>query len=200
MPSQKNCENACFISYKHPPNQYEAHLYNEFVKAFEKKLKTFLTTKLPPYHDDQLKLGGAYPEELSQKLCRSVCLVAVLTPDYPDSNWCVGEWKAMEKLESKRLGPGKKGLIIPVLLRGDPREWEKFVGERVYVDLRVSKPKTQLDSVKNRQKIEEIALRISEYAKKVMDPGEDCESFHITLGLEQQKPLPTLKDPDPLAR
>lgn len=201
--AQPKYEYACFISYRHPPNQYEKHFYNEFVEALEDGLKSFLTTSLLPYRDDQLGFnpGVAYPQELSRKLCRSVCLVAVLTPDYPDSNWCRGEWQAMEKLETNRLGVGRKGLIVPIILRGNLEEWRSFVGDRVWVDLRlVQKPREQLDSVKNRRKIEDIAQQISKFVQTLLDPCEDCDQFQICLGPEQRKSIPTLKDPDPLSR
>ena len=87
----------------------------EWAEELQKRLVKFLTIGLQPYRDDQLrsKPGVDYPVELSRQLCRSVCLLAILSPEYWESNWCCAVWKAMEKLEAKRL-PGKCALIIPV--------------------------------------------------------------------------------------
>ena len=55
----------------------------------------------------------------------------------------------MVKLESKRLGEGKVGLIIPIALRRKPEEWNK-VYKRTPVDFSsVAVPEKQLGSVKN---------------------------------------------------
>lgn len=208
MPSgtaAKSFEYACFICYKHPPSSDVApsvkHYYLEFVEALQEKLEAFLTTKIRSYRDDQLKSvpGITYPEELSRKLCKSVCLVAVLVPEYLESSWCLAEWKAMEKLEEKRLGPNKKGLIIPVLFRGNFQKAEQFAGTRVIVNFKtVNKPRTQLDTVKNRGVIEDIARRIHALAKQLTSPGEICENFEIDTDVEII--TPTHDDPDPLAQ
>lgn len=199
MPEEtKDYKFACFISYKHPPagNLAAKHFWLEFVEEFQNRLESYLNTKIRTYRDIQLKSkpGIRYPEELSKSLCHSVCMIAILVPEYLESNWCIGEWRAMEKLESKR---GRADLIIPVLLRGDPDKMSDLYGTREPIDLRkIIKPSTQLDSVKNRSELESIAARIQKFAKSLDDTCMDCNQFVIGLGPEQM--TPSVQDPDPL--
>ena len=191
-------EHACFISYKHPPaNAPDAHFYREFVRVFKDRLEYYLPTKIRTYIDEDADIGSSYPMELSRKLCNSVCMVAVLTPEYPDSSWCDAEWKAMELWESRRLGPNQKGLIIPVVSRGDVRQWEAYF-KRKPVDLRVDLPRVQLKTVKNSRKIHEIAQVIQTLFNKVKDPCEDCAVFQLNVGIEQMRTPPSFSVPSPL--
>ena len=120
-------EHACFISYKHPPPAAPEHnFYTEFVRALRERLEFYLPTNIRTFLDEDADPGAAYPIDLAQKLCKSVCFVAVLTPEYLDSNWCQAELDAMTGFETKRLGNGQMGLVIPVVLRGDVRQWESI--------------------------------------------------------------------------
>ncbi len=187
---------ACFISYKHPPRT--PHLWLEFVEALQKQLDRLLSSKLPVYWDNQLKAtpGIKYPQELAEKLCKSVCMVAVLVQEYQESNWCCAEWEAMQNLEDKRLGKNhKEGLIIPVLLKGDKSQAEVFAQGRQLVELRVINPRTQLNTIKNGQVIANIAERIDKLVKRLDDTGMDCGGFNIPV--QEEVNNPTLEDPDP---
>jgi hypothetical protein len=146
MPASGNgFKHACFISYKHPPREASGpNFYQDFVRALRERIEYYLQTKIRTYLDEDADPGTSYPTELSQSLCQSVCLIAVLTPDYFDSSWCKAEWEAMIKLEEKRLG--KAGLIIPVVLRGDVKQWES-AHKRKPFDLRVDVT-SQLKGVK----------------------------------------------------
>ena len=91
----------------------------EFVEALEERIQFYLTVNRSIYRDKDLrsKPGIPYPQELSTQLCESVCMIAVLVPDYQESSWCKAEWKAMEELEQQRLDkPERRELIIPVLV------------------------------------------------------------------------------------
>jgi hypothetical protein len=192
-------EHACFISYKHPPkNAPDAHFYREFARVLKGRLEFYLPTPIRTFIDEDADIGSSYPMELSRKLCRSVCMVAVLTPEYPDSSWCDAEWKAMELWESKRLGPNQKGLIIPVVSRGDVRQWEEHF-KRKPVDLRVDLPSSQLFSVGNSRKIRQIAEIVSTFVTNVTDPCEDCAVFQLNVGTEQVRTPPSFKVPSPLS-
>src|SRR5215217_7028588 len=166
--------NACFISYKRPPqwgNNFPGpaparqlrHLWLEFAETFQDRLNQVLSTSIPSYRDSAIDPGQPYPQVLSKNLCQSICMVALLVPEYLESSWCKAEWKAMEKLEQERLGGGQQGLIIPVIFRGDPKRLQAFFGTREAVDLRsVVDPSTQLRLISNRRKIEAIAAKISD--------------------------------------
>jgi hypothetical protein len=195
--------NACFISYKHPviPDNMPSvrHFWLEFVEEFQKWLESYLTVPIRSYRDDRLAShpGIAYPRELSQQLCKSVCLVAILVPEYWESDWCLGEWKAMEQLEQDRLG--QAGLIIPILFRGDRAAFEKRVDPRVLVDFSHIVTPSQLGNVKNRIKIEQVANVINNYTRRLKAThAGDCERFKVQL--RQTVVESTYLDPDPFAQ
>jgi hypothetical protein len=194
---------SCFISYKHPPVYDNAdtsrHFWMEFITTFQAKLGAFMTLGLPMYRDDQLQSvpGAGYPTVLSQNLCRSVCMIAILVPEYMESSWCQGEWKAMEKLERERAAdPGIGGSIIPILFRGDKAKAAEFCGPRVLLDFRhIAKPSIQLNTIDSRVRIEDIARRIAQLAN--YPSPTDCSTFNIAVGAEVVDP--GHDDPDPLA-
>jgi len=195
-------EHACFISYKHPPDvEYSAarqHFWMEFIDTFQVNLQAYVTIGLSVYKDDILKTkpGVRYPGELAYRLCKSVCMVAVLVPEYFESDWCRAEWKAMEKLEAKRsVNEKRDGLIVPVLLRGDMEKAAGLAQDRDILDFRrVINPKRHLDTNRSRQILESIANRIKGYSRTLQCTA--CDDFRIDLGPEQN--APALDDPDPL--
>ena len=190
-------EYACFISYKHPPRP--RHLWFEFVQKFQEELAFFLSTELPIYWDNNLnsRAGVKYPQELSEKLCKSVCMVVVLVQEYQESNWCRAEWKAMEELEEKRLGRNhKQGLIIPVLLKGDKTQAQEFAKHRQIVELQVLRPKVLKTSKKYSKVINDIAEQIDKLVRDLDDKCDDCSDFKIPVEKEVLSSQ-DLNEPDP---
>lgn len=184
-----NYNYACFISYKHPPSSAPStHFYNEFVRAFRSRLEEYLTSHERTYCDTTLEPGESYPSVLAERLCQSACLIAVLTPDYANSAWCLAEWEAMERLEARRLG-GQRELIIPVVFRGEPRHWENQYKRRP-IDLRVDAPREQLATIRNRQKIGQIAERVDNWLavlKRQQHADTGCRGFAIDVGAEEDQ-------------
>jgi hypothetical protein len=190
-----NFEHACFISYKHPPKTAPPdHFYREFAVHFQRVLERHLSTTIRTYLDEDADIGSAYPQELSRRLCRSVCMIAILVPEYPDSSWCAAEWAAMEMLEMKRLG-GKRGLILPIALKRSADEWNRIYKRKPADFSKVAVPANQLETVKQVQKIQEIAAKIEELVKQVHETCEDCTKFMLTIGEEKLNLTPTFKDP-----
>jgi hypothetical protein len=203
--------NACFISYKRPPDKENPrvaalrnaskHIWLQFVEKFEQLLGDRLNTPLQIFRDIALNAdpGKPYPEELSKNLCKSVCMVALLVPEYIESSWCVAEWKAMENLEAKRLGKNQRGLIIPVIFQGGKEDLADLFGTRETIDLRgLQKPSRQLGSLDNLEKIGAIADTINRYVKKFEATHADCDKFTIPIGAEEN--TPKIVGPSPFRR
>src|SRR6516165_6766347 len=165
---------ACFISYKRPPKpvypsgvtppKATKHIWLQFAEAFEEKLSPYLTTRIGIFRDEYLQPGIDYQKQISQSLCRSVCMVALVVPEYFESKWCVAEWLAMQDLEEKRLGRGKQELIIPVVCVGEFETLENYLGTRLAkaFDIRnIVSPSRQLNTLTNLRKIEAIARMIN---------------------------------------
>jgi hypothetical protein len=191
-------QNSCFISYKHPPvPRGSAHLWWDFVDAFQAKLEYFITLEQRTYRDDKLRStpGVKYPAALSRNLCQSVCMIAILVPEYMRSNWCRAEWRAMEKLERDRNADSNEdGIIIPIMFRGKEDKIAKFCGSRTFMDFsNIVNPKEQLDSTENRERVDSIARRVAELARY---SPTDCGTFAINVGPEVVDP--DFDDPNPL--
>jgi TIR domain len=201
--SMPEWEHSCFFSYKHPPNpdpsDARPHFWLEFIQVFQAKLKRFMTDGLPMYRDDRLRSvpGAHYPVELSRNLCRSVCMIAILVPEYLESTWCKAEWNAMEQLERERaVNPDAGGFIIPILFRGDEEKAATFCGPRVFLDFRhIVKPATQLDTMDSRRRLENIGQQVARLARH--HSPTDCSKFAIDIGPERADPVPD-GDPNPL--
>jgi len=192
-------EHACFISYKRPPKKAgENHFYMEFVETFRERLEFYLNTSIRSYVDTQADPGFSYPTEISRELCKSVCMIAIMVPEYPDSNWCRAEYEAMEKLEQLRI-KGERRLIIPIALRRTASEWNAVLKRKPVDFSRVSVPRTQLNNIKHSQKIQEIADQIIKLVAEVKDPCEDCVNFQFSVGIEELSDQPTFTDPNPFS-
>lgn len=196
-PNGKDFKHACFISYKHPPKTAgDSHFYKWFPQAFCDRLNEFLSSEIHAYIDSSADPGSAYPTELSQALCSSVCMVAILVPEYADSNWCRAEWDAMARLEEKRLGKGKVGLIIPIALKRSVGEWENHLKRRP-VDFSKISVKGQLKNVKPTEKVKQIAEVINDWVKQLRETCEDCETFQLAVTNEVLMDPPVFPDPNP---
>jgi len=64
-----------------------------------------------------LEVGRSWPEQLTEALKRSRMLLAVLSPSYFHSSWCVLEWESMLARE-RLLGDAQVRIIYPVLAHG----------------------------------------------------------------------------------
>lgn len=106
-----------FISYSRrgsAPKWLMNHFYPKFLDCLVDQVapapKVFLDTSMPG--------GSRWPNELVRALRHSRLMVAVLTPPYWESTWCVAEWKSMRARE-KVLGlttlERPQGLIYPIL-------------------------------------------------------------------------------------
>lgn len=118
-------KHACFISYCHGQDE----LTNTFISQLEQALQNELGQRMDEkiYIDrTRLKPGFWYHEALAQAICESVSMVVVYSPRYMRHDYCVREFEGMKWLEQKRrdllggMWPQGRGMIIPVIFRGDP--------------------------------------------------------------------------------
>jgi hypothetical protein len=200
---------ACFISYKRPPTpsyppgviprKPTKHIWLQLAETFEQKLDQFLNTNVRIFRDEMLQPGVEYPKHISKSLCRSMCMVALVVPEYFESKWCRAEWAAMETFELGRLGKEKQELIIPVVCVGDIDNLKAFFGTRQGVDLRnIVSPSKQLNTLENLRKIASIASTINALANRLPPPDIDCDNYSLAIGLEEA--TPKVEEPSPFGR
>ena len=198
---------ACFISYSHGEQ--------ELVKGFIDQFKAALKAYLEPFMDEQvyvdvdrLKPGFKYNEELAQAICQSVCMVVVYSPVYERRAYCGREYEAMERLETKRLallsGTGaRKGLIIPVVLRGFKQLPQRIQQGRQAIDfshftLATQEMSRNPDFV---ERIQQIAQQIYEHFTAFdsahTDPCEECLGFSLPAAADVApwRPVPAAAAP-----
>jgi hypothetical protein len=193
-------KHACFISYRH-------HEQSELAERFISDLCRAVLNELIPLLDaslyllrehlyiDREGLRGAelYNPSLADALCKSACMIVVYTPTYfsPAHLYCTREYLAMEKLEKARLARVSdlhghdKGLIIPIILRGETSLPATIRAHRHYYTFeRFSLAGRVL--ARNRQfegSIRQIASVIHERMQMLAPLADeltcDCESFTL---------------------
>ncbi len=101
-----------FLSYKHHK------LILPWIEGIEERLVFWLTQELGGeeprvfFAPETIEAGANWPEALRSGLRQSKCLVAIWSPAYFRSKWCVSEWKSFQKRESEE---GLiDGLILPI--------------------------------------------------------------------------------------
>jgi hypothetical protein len=68
--------------------------------------------------DEQIDTGSEWPRTLAEALHRSCSLIAIWTPSYFRSKWCLAEWYSFRHREEAlgyRTAKNPRGLIFPVL-------------------------------------------------------------------------------------
>jgi hypothetical protein len=116
-------------------------IVNDLCEALSSELEAF--REEPVFLDeDRLQGGYLYNEALAEALCNSACMILVFTPTYfsRDHTYCAREYRAMEKLETERLdllsdsAGGNRGLIIPIVFRGEDHLPAEIREQRKYYD------------------------------------------------------------------
>jgi hypothetical protein len=180
-------EYCCFISYPHGQDDVLVPFVDDFVKGLEIEIGA-LTRKKVWIDKKFLKGGFRLDEEIGPDLCKSACMILLYTPLYFDAehNYCARELKAMQDLEERRLATVKdkgKGLIIPVVLRGEKRFPATLSNQRLYykfTDIEFNNP-LDIIRVKYATEIREIAEYIVDRCEQLdemagKDP-HDCEAY-----------------------
>jgi hypothetical protein len=109
-----------FVSYKREPgdNQLITPWLDKVLARVEywvrqelggRQVGVFIDTK-------SIEAGDDWPDTIRQALLTARCLLAIWSPEYFHSTWCVAEWRSFlsrEKLLSERGQPACK-LIVPI--------------------------------------------------------------------------------------
>ncbi|NOT62380.1 MAG: toll/interleukin-1 receptor domain-containing protein [Acidobacteria bacterium] len=108
-----------FISYRH-----RAPVLDWVKNHFHPLLTQRLPDALPVAHRaevfidyEEIETGSEWPAKLRSALKTSRCVVAVWSPEYFRSDWCLAEWQTMrerERLLDMRTENNPHGLIYPV--------------------------------------------------------------------------------------
>ncbi len=84
-----------------------------------------------------MKAGYKFNIAIAGALRQSICMVAILSPEYYRSEYCQREYAAMERIESKRradlgIPPPDKGLVLPLLVWGTEGEVPQAIRSKLH--------------------------------------------------------------------
>lgn len=128
-----------FISYRHKPPVLD-WLRNHFYPMVEQRLPDSLPLdhQANLFVDWQIETGSEWPARLRQALSASRCLLAIWSPEYFRSSWCLAEWqtfRARERLHDFRSENNPLGLVYPVCF-ADGEHFPSEAKRTQYRDLR----------------------------------------------------------------
>lgn len=106
-----------FISYKRSGDVGE-WVRNHFQPVLAGRLESLLHEEPSIFFDQDIDVGTDWPRKLSDALHRSCCMVAVWTPSYFRSKWCLAEWTTILERERRTgvsAGGTRAGLVYPVV-------------------------------------------------------------------------------------
>lgn len=130
-------EHDIFISYRRSDIDWVRWTRENFVRALSSLLRPRLGS-IKVFVDETIEVGASWPNHLAMSLSRSRIMVAVLSRDYFQSDWCRLELALMhhrEKKGSLRTAASPWGLIIPVVIDDGncfPPEVQAMQGEPLH--------------------------------------------------------------------
>lgn len=126
-----------FISYIRSGNPH-AWMHNHFLPRLRNCLADQVAHEPAVFIDEEMDRGTNWPARLETALNRTKVMVAVFSPQYFRSRWCLAEWETMVARE-RQLGlysaEQPQGLIYPVLY-SDSDNFPDFVRDRTWRDLK----------------------------------------------------------------
>jgi hypothetical protein len=108
-------------------------LFNHFLPKLRDALTDEMSTEPRIFVDQNLATGTAWPANMERALLRSRLMVALFSPAYFRSQWCLAEW--MTIADRERAVGDTHGLIIPVLYAGGT-QFPDYARERRWADFK----------------------------------------------------------------
>src|SRR5262249_8127901 len=87
-----------FVSYRHKEPVLD-WLRHHFYPKLQRWLPNVMPRDPEIFVDWQIEVGSAWPLTLREGLLRSRCMVAICTPEYFRSPWCLAEWRSFRARE-----------------------------------------------------------------------------------------------------
>jgi hypothetical protein len=180
-------EYACFISYRHSHEPGVQKIYESFRRELATQVGLYLPGMQVYLDTGRLSGGDFFNKELAFALCSSICMVSLYNPLYFDtsSTYAAREYQAMVNLEGRRL-PGmpeeaqKKGLIIPLIIRGSLPDEIKNNRQSYTLDLLTPGDLRKPKSLEVLRKVaDDIYNRYVAFRMAAKDPCSYCEDFEF---------------------
>jgi hypothetical protein len=197
-----------FVSYRRSDQDWVRWTRENLVRALASLLRPRLGT-VSLYIDEAIETGASWPQHLALHLARSQLMVAVLSRDYFQSDWCRLELALMrnrEKTYSFRTATNPFGLIIPIVIDdGDsfPPEIRAIQGQDLHD---FANPFIRIDSPKQEALAEILRTHTCPTIEDALNRVPDFDPTWETIAHKQfeqmfkihtkpQKTVPLLKLP-----
>ena len=189
-----------FVSYRHAPD------IGDWMAIFHTTLETWIqretTIQANVFRDKpSIAAGDEWSEAIKTALSTSRILIAVLTPTYFTSKWCVAEWRTIEQKEATHES-ARNQLIIPVKF-SNGHHYPDFVRKRQFddelTDFRVVNnpiipPKSERHALLV-EKVKALAVLVAERLQSVQVQDSDCLVDPDTVLLPNLPSSPTNPTP-----
>jgi hypothetical protein len=170
-------EHQVFISYRRSDEDWVRWTRENFARALTSLLRPRLGN-VSIYTDESIETGASWPHHLALHLSRSRLMVAVLSRDYFQSDWCRLELALMhhrEQLTKFRTPENPSGLIIPVVIddgESFPQEVKAMQGEPLH---KFANPFIRIDSPKQEDLAEVLKEKLCPIIEMALTkvPGYD---------------------------
>ena len=110
---------------------------NHFVKQLRGWLSAYGLIRPRIFIDKEIKTGSDWEREIELALKVSKCLIAIWSPPYFYSDWCLTELHTMlrrERLVGRRTEKNRRGLIYPIVF-SDGEEFPRQFKKIQYLDM-----------------------------------------------------------------
>lgn len=192
--AENNYRYDVFVSYTRNPIVGE-WVQNHFLSLFRHHLDNALGYHPEIFVDTQsISAGDTWPLQIREALSYSKCLIAVVSPPYFRSNWCMEECHTMlarEKLEGFGREGNGKGLVIPVIA-GDGKHHPRYISNIQSADFRrfVMKGGAFVDSPRYLE-FQDMMARWTEQVADVVQQAPDWKPHWLNdLVVEVPEPEP----------
>jgi hypothetical protein len=168
-----------FISYTRRGNPH-GWMHNNFLPRLRDCLDDHLADEPALFVDEEMDRGVNWPHRLEYALNRAKIMVAVFSPQYFRSPWCLAELQTMaarERLFGLNSAERPYGLIYPLVF-SDSDNFPDFVRDRAWRDLKKwNRPdpvyQQTIEWVGFHEQVETIAIDLAKLLPRVPDwaPG-----------------------------
>lgn len=182
-----------FLSYTRS-NLVGEWVQDYFSELFEEYLASALGRPARIFKDTQsIFTGDAWPLRIKEALAYSKCLVAVISPSYFRSIWCLKECHIMlarEVVEGFGISGNGSGLVIPVIAR-DGKHHPKYMRDIQSVDFKRFVKKG--GAFTNSPRYIEFQDKMEEWTEQVAIAIEKAPPWKSTWPDETTIEIPALK-------
>ena len=165
-----NYEHHIFVSYRRSDEEWVRWTRENVVRFLRSLLRPALG-QVSVYMDETIETGASWPEHLALNQARSRLLVAILSRDYFQSDWCRLElalMSARERAAGLRTQGNPGGLIVPLVIDdGDlfPAEIQAIQSERIH---NFANPFMRPDSPRQEELAEIIRTRVCPSVERML--------------------------------